>query len=51
MLTPEQLQQAVEEFKALYKEEFGVELNKEEATQKAQGLLQLFGCLTRLNEV
>lgn len=41
MLTPEQLKQAIEEFKLLYKKRFGVELSDEEATKKAQGLLQL----------
>lgn len=41
MLTPEQEQQAVEEFKVLYKKQYGVELSDEEATEKAQGILQL----------
>lgn len=42
MLTPEQVKQAVEEFKALYKEQYGVELSDEEATEKATGILQIF---------
>lgn len=50
-MTPEQLEQATKEFMVIYKEEFGTELNDEEAAKKAQGLLQLFDCLTRLKEV
>lgn len=50
-MTPEQLKQAVQEFKAIYKEEFGVELNDTDATQKALRLLQLFNCLTIATEV
>lgn len=46
-MTPEEFAQAIEEFKIIYKEEFGIELNNEEATIKAQGLLQLFECLTQ----
>lgn len=46
-MTPELLIQAIEEFKVIYQEVFGVELNDEEATIKAQGLLQLFDCLTQ----
>lgn len=49
-MTPELLLQAIEEFKIIYQEEFGVELSDEEATVKAQGLLQLFDCLTQGTE-
>jgi hypothetical protein len=42
-MTPEELKQAVEEFKLIYKEVFGVELNDKDATAKAQGLLELLG--------
>ena len=51
MLIPEQIKQATEEFKALFKEEFGIELTDEEATEKAKGILQLFNCLTELKKV
>lgn len=51
MMTSEQLTQAIEEFKAIYKEEFGVELSDEEATEKAQGLLQLFSSTELANLV
>lgn len=40
MLTPEQLKQAVEEFKAIFKKQFGVELSDEEATKRALDFLQ-----------
>lgn len=45
-MKPELFEQAVKEFKEIYREEFGIELNDEEAAKKAQGLLQLFDCLT-----
>lgn len=45
-MKPELFAQAVEEFKQIYYEEFGIELNEEEATTRAKGLLQLFYCLT-----
>lgn len=45
MLTPEQVKQAVEEFKALFKQQYGVELSDEEATEQAGDLLQLFANL------
>ncbi len=41
MLTPEQLKQAVAEFKTLYLMQFGKELSDQEATEKAQGVLEL----------
>lgn len=41
MLTPEQVKQAVEEFKALFKQEYGVELSDEEATEKAKDILSI----------
>jgi hypothetical protein len=50
-MTPEQVEQATREFIAIYKEEFGIDLNYEIAAKKAQELLRLFSCLTRLNEV
>lgn len=42
VLTPEQLKQAVEEFKALYENQYGIELSDEEATDLASGILRLF---------
>jgi ABC-type transporter MlaC component len=42
MLSPEQVKQAVEEFKALFKQQYGKELSEEEATKLALGVLQLF---------
>ncbi len=41
MLTPEQIKQAVEEFKTLFKKQYGVELSDEEATEKAKCLLSI----------
>ncbi len=49
-MTPEELKQAIEEFEAIYQKEFGVELSDEEATTKAQSLLQLFDCLIQGTE-
>lgn len=49
-MTPELLQQAVREFKEIYKEEFEVELSDQEATEKAIALLQLFQSLTNDRE-
>jgi hypothetical protein len=46
-MTPEEFAQAIQEFKTIYKEECGVELNNKEATIKAQSLLRLFNCLTQ----
>ncbi len=46
-MRPEQIAEAVEEFKAIFKKEFGIELSNEEATEKATTLLQLFDCLTQ----
>ncbi len=46
-MKPELFIQAVEEFKEIYREEFGIELSNEEAATKAQGLLQLFDCLIK----
>lgn len=45
-MTPESLSQAIKEFKEIYKEEYSIELSDEEATKKAQSLLQFFSCLT-----
>ncbi len=39
MLTPEQLKQAVEEFKAIFLKQYGIELSDEEATKGAKLLL------------
>lgn len=41
MLTPEQAKQAVEEFKVLFKQQYGVELTEEEATKRALDMLQV----------
>lgn len=41
MLTPEQLKQAVDEFKALFKKQYGVELSDEEATETVKGILSI----------
>ena len=41
MLTPEQVKQAVQEFKTLFKHQYGVELSDEEATEAAQGILSI----------
>lgn len=46
-MTPEETQQSIEEFQKIYKEELGVDLDIDEATIKAQGMLQLFDCLTQ----
>lgn len=45
-MKPEQLQQAIAEFKDIYKLEHHIELTDNEATQKAMSLLQLFDVLT-----
>jgi peroxiredoxin len=45
-MTPEELSLAVKEFKDLYREVFGIELDENKATKKAQDLLQLMVCLT-----
>jgi len=45
MLTPEEQKQALEEFKSIFKEEFGIELSDEEATKKSQGILQLINSI------
>ncbi len=45
-MTPEQLKQAVEEFKEIYKLEYGTDLTDNEASSKAISLLQLFDVLT-----
>lgn len=39
MLTPEQLKQAVEEFKALFLKQFGVELSDDDATERVKLIL------------
>lgn len=49
-MKPEDFEQAVEEFKVIYREVFGIELSNEDAAAKAQGLLQLFDCLTKGEE-
>lgn len=45
MLTPEEQKQAMEEFKALFSEEFGIELSDEDATEKSKGILQLINSI------
>lgn len=49
-MKPEFFTKAVEEFRTIYQEEFGIEMSMEEAAEKAQGLLQLFDCLTQETE-
>lgn len=44
-MTPEELGQAIEEFKKIYQEEFGNKLNDKEAVTKVKEMLQLFNCL------
>ncbi len=44
-MTPEEFAQAIQEFKAIFKDEYGIELSNEEATTNAQSVLQLFECL------
>jgi len=51
VLSSEQVKQAVDEFKSLFLEEFGIELSEEEATEKAMSFLQLFDCLTEAKKV
>ena len=50
-MKPELFAQAIEEFKAIFKEEFGIELTDEEATEKSRGLLSLIDCTTLVKEV
>lgn len=45
-MTPEELKKATEEFKKIYKEEFGVELSDSDAYLKSEAILKLFVCLT-----
>lgn len=45
-MTPEQLKQAVMDFKEIYKQEYGIELSDKEASKKALSMLQLFDVLT-----
>ena len=46
MTTPQQLsRQAIEEFKAIYKEEFGQDLSDGEVQEIALNLLRFFGML------
>ena len=46
-MTPKEFEQASREFKIIYKDVFGIELNDKDATIRAQSLLQLFDCLTQ----
>ncbi len=50
-MTPEELKQAAEEFRVIYKKVFNAEINNEEATIMTKGLLQLFGCLMEKGEL
>jgi len=45
-MKPEQMQQAIKEFKGIYEEEFKEDLTDQEATEKAIGLLTLLETLT-----
>jgi len=45
-MKPEQFNQAILEFKELYKQEYDIDLTNQEASEKASSLLQLFGVLT-----
>ena len=48
MKTPKQLsREAIEEFKAAYKEEFGIALTDEQVKQIAARLLRFFGILSK----
>jgi len=48
MKTPQQLsRQAIEEFKAIYQEEFGQTLSDDEVKEIAMRLLRFFGILVR----
>lgn len=48
MKTPQQLsREAIEEFKAAYKEEFGEELSDDEVREIAMRLLRFFGILSK----
>ncbi len=50
METPHQLsRQAIEEFRAIYQEEFGEVLSDGEAQEAAMRLLRLFGVLVKPN--
>jgi hypothetical protein len=41
----EELSKAIEEFKVIYYQKFGIQLSNEEASIKAIAVLQLFDCL------
>jgi hypothetical protein len=48
MKTPQQLsRQAIDEFKAIYRDEFGRELSDDEVQEIALRLLRFFGILVR----
>jgi hypothetical protein len=48
MKTPQQLsREAIEEFKAAYKDEFGEELSDDEVREIAMRLLRFFGILNK----
>ena len=48
MKTPQQLsREAIEEFKAIYQEEFGEELSDDEVQEIAMRLLRFFGILNK----
>jgi hypothetical protein len=50
MKTPQQLsREAIDEFKAIYKDEFGEVLSDDEVQEIAIRLLRFFGILTRPN--
>ena len=50
MKTPQQLsREAIDEFKAIYQDEFGEELSDDEVQEIAMRLLRFFGVLTKDN--
>lgn len=47
MMTMRISEQALDEFKAIYQDEFGEELNEQEAREKALSLLKFFQTILR----
>ncbi len=47
IMKPEEMKQAVQEFKEIYFLEYGVKLSDYEATEQAKNLLNLFDTLSR----
>ena len=44
-MSPEELEQAIQEFREIYQQEYGIYLTREETTKNVLELLQLFDCL------